>query len=226
MPTALAPSKIFHEVHLIQLALNASATAPDHMYCPRSRQRTSSGSRPYAEIGLSVWYIEMQMPFLSSSPRGGSLARRSHTCPAPHPFSSAPYQQLKDTYTCIESPHPNTNSELANCRVSPPPHVLTSSRGSSLRMGVQQESCVRPEARWERSTADWVRTASPGHPQLDRHGKLAPVQYMSRWRGLSNFPISVVRALRYAYLRQLASAKEKMYMCGMPGIPLVGSTVS
>ncbi|KAJ6524826.1 hypothetical protein B0H19DRAFT_1085200 [Mycena capillaripes] len=69
---------------------------------------------------FSVWYIEMQMAFRSRSPRGGSLARRSHTYPAPHLFSSAPYQNLKDMYTCIESPHLNTNSELAKCRVPPP----------------------------------------------------------------------------------------------------------
>jgi hypothetical protein len=112
-------------------------------------------------------------------------------------------------------------------------------------MGIQQESCVRPDARWERSAADWVRTgvyvpgsnvqelrllrSEPGASAVGSPWKTCActyalvtvlpwyplthhlcVEYMSRWRGLSNFPISVAHALRYAYLRQLASAKEKV----------------
>ncbi|KAJ7896873.1 hypothetical protein B0H13DRAFT_2033306, partial [Mycena leptocephala] len=68
MPTALAPSKLFHEIHPVQLALNAtSATAVGHIVPPTVIDPT-------------------------------------------------PNQHLKDTYVFIESPHPNINSELANCR--------------------------------------------------------------------------------------------------------------
>ncbi|KAJ7922066.1 hypothetical protein B0H13DRAFT_2267633 [Mycena leptocephala] len=68
MPTALAPSKLFHESHPVQLALNAtSATALGHIVPPTVIDPT-------------------------------------------------PNQHLKDMYVFIESPHPNINSELANCR--------------------------------------------------------------------------------------------------------------
>lgn len=58
MPTALAPSKLFHEIHPVQLARNATrATALGHMYYPRSRKCTSNGNRPYTESG--VWYTPL-----------------------------------------------------------------------------------------------------------------------------------------------------------------------
>jgi hypothetical protein len=53
MPTAFArPRFLTRFIQFNWHSTLASATAPDHMYCPRSRQRPSSGNRPYTETGV------------------------------------------------------------------------------------------------------------------------------------------------------------------------------
>ncbi|KAJ7885471.1 hypothetical protein B0H14DRAFT_1345654 [Mycena olivaceomarginata] len=97
----------------------ASATAPDHMSCTRSRERISSGNRPYTEPAFCLVHRDVDafpMIFASVSPACSPLPHVSCTSPVQLDSLSAP----KDMYTRIESLHPNTNLELANCRVPPP----------------------------------------------------------------------------------------------------------
>ncbi|KAJ7474675.1 hypothetical protein B0H11DRAFT_2282211 [Mycena galericulata] len=85
IPTAFAPSKLF--TRFIQFNWHstlASATALGQYVLPPFPPAVID---PTPNQG-----VEMQVRFLSSPPR------RSHTWLAPHPFSSAPHQQLKDSW--------------------------------------------------------------------------------------------------------------------------------